>query len=202
MACDGFVCSRYDADYNWSQKGRIVLDPPADRVEIRLYPKKSPLAVENFVALCIGFKGKSSNTGKPLHYKGCPFHRVVTDFVAQAGDIATGTGAGGESIWGKKFKDDKDGLKIPLDKRGLVAACNQGKNTNTSQFFFSLGPTPKLTGKHVVFGEITQGIEVLDAIETAAVRGKAFSSSSSSSSSSFFLSFLYYYYDCLHPRYC
>ena len=55
--------------------------------------------------------GKSSNTGKPLHYKGCPFHRVVKDFVAQTGDIATGTGAGGESIWGKKFKDDKDGVK-------------------------------------------------------------------------------------------
>ena len=52
-------------------------------------------------------------------------------------------------------------LKIPIDKRGLVAACNQGKNTNTSQFFFSLGAAPKLTGKHVVFGEITEGIEVL-----------------------------------------
>eukprot|EP00040_Diaphanoeca_grandis_P012241 m.62232 g.62232 ORF g.62232 m.62232 type:complete len:256 (+) comp23116_c0_seq1:71-838(+) len=158
----------YEADYTWSQKGRILLDPPVDRVVVKLNPKVAPLAVENFVTLCLGFKGKSSNTGKPLHYKGCPFHRIVKDFVAQTGDIATQTGAGGESIWGKKFKDDLKGLKVPLNKRGLIGLCNQGKNTNTSQFFFSLGPTPKLTGNHVCFGEIVEGLEVLETIEAAA----------------------------------
>lgn len=114
-----------------------------------------------------GLKGKSSNTGKPLHYAGCPFHRIVKGFVAQTGDIATGTGAGGESIWGKKFKDDKDGLKVKLGKRGAVAMCNNGKNSNTSQFFFAFAPLPKLTGKHVVFGEVIEGMEVLDVIEAA-----------------------------------
>lgn len=92
---------------------------------------------------------------------------AVRRFVAQTGDIATGTGAGGESIWGKKFKDDKDGLKTKLDKRGLVGMCNNGKNSNTSQFFFGLAPLPKLTGKHVVFGEIVEGMDVVDAIEAA-----------------------------------
>lgn len=106
-----------------------------------------------------------------LHYKGCPFHRIVKGFVAQTGDIATGTGAGGESIWGKKFKDDLKGLKVKLDKRGCVAMCNNGKNTNTSQFFFALAELPKLTGKHVVFGEIVEGMEVVDLIEEAGTEG-------------------------------
>eukprot|EP00039_Didymoeca_costata_P029547 m.25107 g.25107 ORF g.25107 m.25107 type:complete len:250 (+) comp7677_c0_seq2:20-769(+) len=161
----------FEADYEWSKKGKIRLDPPVERVVIKVNAKDSALAVENFVALCDGLKGKSSNTGKPLHYKGCPFHRIVKGFVAQTGDIATGTGAGGESIWGKKFKDDKDGVKIKLEKRGLVAMCNNGKNTNTSQFFFSFAPTPKLTGKHVVLGEIVEGMEVLDLIEAAGEEG-------------------------------
>eukprot|EP00729_Bicosta_minor_P010719 gene10719-9688_t len=161
----------FEADYDWSQKGKIRLDPPVERVVIKVNTKAAPLAAENFVSLCSGYKGKSSNTGKPLHYKGCPFHRIVKGFVAQTGDIATGTGAGGESIWGKKFKDDLKGLKVKLDKRGCVAMCNNGKNTNTSQFFFALAELPKLTGKHVVFGEIVEGMEVVDLIEEAGTEG-------------------------------
>jgi len=157
----------YASDYTWSQKGKIQLDPPVERVVIEVDTKLAPLAAENFIALCLGFKGKSSNTGKPLHYKGCPFHRIVQGFVAQTGDIATGTGAGGESIWGKKFKDDKDGLKKKLDARGIVAMCNNGKNTNTSQFFFAFDALPKLTGKHVVFGTIKDGDAVVKRIEDA-----------------------------------
>jgi len=157
----------FEADYEWSQKGKILLEPASERIVIKVDAKASPLAAENFVALCDGLKGKSSNTGKPLHYVGCPFHRIVRGFVAQTGDIATGTGAGGESIWGKKFKDDKDGLKKKLAKRGDVGMCNNGKNSNTSQFFFAFAPLPKLSGKHVVLGEIVEGMEVLDAIEAA-----------------------------------
>jgi cyclophilin family peptidyl-prolyl cis-trans isomerase len=81
----------FAADYEWSQKGKIQLEPPVERVVVKVIPAQAPLAAENFVALCDGFKGKSSNTGKPLHYKGCPYHRIVNDFVAQTGDIATGT---------------------------------------------------------------------------------------------------------------
>ena len=86
---------------------------------MKLYPKESPLAVKNFLALVTGEKGTSSKSGKPLHYKGVQFHRILKGFVAQGGDTVFGNGTGGESIWEKKFKDDRDGLKIKLDKRGL-----------------------------------------------------------------------------------
>jgi hypothetical protein len=72
----------YEADYEWSQKGGIQLNPPNERVVIKIDPTKCPLASENFIAICDGFKGKGSS-GKPLHYKGCPFHRIVKGFVAQ-----------------------------------------------------------------------------------------------------------------------
>ena len=153
-------------DWEWSQKGDILLDLPPERIVVELDRVRAPLAVENFVALITGEKGKSSKSGKQLHYKDTPFHRVLPGFVAQAGDISTGTGAGGESVYGKKFKDDLKGLKVKLGMRGQLAMCNTGKNSNTSQFFFSLGPaTKKLSGKHVVFGKIVEGEEVLDLIE-------------------------------------
>ena len=155
-------------DWEWGQKGSILLDLPPERIVVELDRGRAPLAVENFVALVTGEKGKSSKSGKQLHYRNTPFHRVLPGFVAQAGDISTGTGAGGESIYGKKFKDDLKGLKTKLGARGQLAMCNTGKNSNTSQFFFSLGPaTKKLTGKHVVFGRIVEGMEVLDLIEAA-----------------------------------
>ena len=76
---------------------------------------------------CTGEKGRGES-GKPLHYLGCPFHRVVRGFVVQGGDILFGNGTGGESIHGKKFKDDPAGLKAKLDRRGLVAMGNTGKS--------------------------------------------------------------------------
>jgi len=159
----------YESDWEWSSKGPMLMELPPERVVVRLDRSVAPLAVENFVALVTGEKGKSPNSGKMLHYKECPFHRIIKGFVAQTGDISTGTGAGGESIWGKKFKDDLKGLKVKMGKRGQIGMCNQGKNSNTSQFFFSLGEsTAKLTGKHVVFGEVVEGMEVLDRIEDAA----------------------------------
>jgi peptidylprolyl isomerase len=156
-------------DWEWSQKGPILLDLPPERIVVELDKVAAPLAVENFVALITGEKGKSGKSGKPLHYLGCPFHRVLPGFVAQAGDISTGTGAGGESIWGKKFKDDLQGLKVKLSARGQLAMCNTGKHSNTSQFFFVLGADKckKLSGKHVVFGRIVEGLDVLDRIEAA-----------------------------------
>lgn len=116
---------------------------------------------------CTGEKGKGQG-GKPLHYLGCPFHRVVKGFVCQGGDILFGNGTGGESIHGKKFKDDAGGLKVKLDSRGLVAMGNTGKNSNSSQFFFTFGPQSKLNGKHVVFGRLVEGMDILDAIEATA----------------------------------
>lgn len=93
------------------------VEPPksirAGRVIIELNATESPTAVENFVALCTGEKGRSkSGSNKNLHYLGCRFHRIVKGFVCQGGDFTRGDGSGGESIWGKKFKDDRGGLKL------------------------------------------------------------------------------------------
>ena len=85
--------------------------------------------------------------------------------MAQGGDIQFGNGSGGESIWGKKFKDDKGGLKLKHDKRGVLSMGNSGKNSNTSQFFITFAPLKQLDGKHVVFGRVVEGMEVLDVIE-------------------------------------
>jgi len=157
----------YPNDFEWSQKGRICLRMPPERLVFEVWPKVAPYAVDNFLGLVRGNKGKGES-GKPLHYKGCRFHRVVRDFVAQGGDFVHGNGSGGESIWGKKFKDDKDGLKVKLDRRGLLAMGNSGKNSNTSQFFITFKELPRLNGKHVVFGELVEGEEVLKLVESCA----------------------------------
>mmetsp|Transcript_159 Transcript_159/g.333 ORF Transcript_159/g.333 Transcript_159/m.333 type:complete len:239 (+) Transcript_159:37-753(+) len=150
----------YASDYEWKENGRVETFLLDDRVVVQLFPDASPLAVENFLALVVG-KGKSKNSGKNLHYKGCRFHRVVKDFVVQGGDLTHQNGSGGESIWGKKFKDDQKGLKLKHNKAGILSMCNNGKNSNSSQFFFTLAPCPKLDGKHVVFGEVIEGMDVL-----------------------------------------
>ena len=149
---------------------RMLVRLPNQRIVLKLYPKVAPLACENFLALCTGEKGKGKS-GKPLHYIGTPFHRIVKGFVAQGGDISTGTGAGGESIYGKNFKDDKLGLKKKIDKRGLLCMCNTGEKFQYITIFFSFNKLPKLTGKHVVFGEIVLAW-MCDQIESAGSEGE------------------------------
>jgi cyclophilin family peptidyl-prolyl cis-trans isomerase len=151
------VAGYYDMDYDWSSKGPIILKPqPACRVIIKLFEDTSPLACENFKALCTGSKGKAKASGLPLHFKGVKFHRIVPNFIIQGGDIVMQNGTGGESIFGKKFKDERGGLLRKHDKAGVVSMCNSGKNSNTSQFFVTLrdGGCPQCDGKHVVFGEV------------------------------------------------
>ena len=140
----------------------------AGRVTMELYADKCPKTAENFRALCTGEKGKSDKSNKKLHYKGCPFHRIVAGFVCQGGDFVMQNGSGGESIYGKKFKDERPGLQKKFTERGLLGMCNTGKNSNSSQFFFNLAPQPKLNGKHVIFGKIVEGMDVLDMIEKQA----------------------------------
>ncbi|KAF4726599.1 Ubiquitin-like 5 [Perkinsus olseni] len=152
----------YSSDYEWSQKGPAIFKCPEDRITIELYDAKAPLDVENFKHLVKGDKGLSKQSGKRLSYVGCPFHRVVKGFVAQTGDIVTGTGAGGESSYGKKFKDDAGGLKLKHAGPGVVGMCNTGKNSNTSQFYITFKATPQLDGKHVVFGRVASGMEVVE----------------------------------------
>jgi len=102
-----------------------------------------------------------------LTYRGSTIHRVVPGFVMQGGDFIFGNGSGGESIYanGKKFKDEKAGLELKHDKKGILSMGNSGKNSNTSQFFITLDAAPQCDSKHVVFGEIVSGLEVISAVE-------------------------------------
>ncbi|KAB5587971.1 Peptidyl-prolyl cis-trans isomerase, cyclophilin-type protein [Ceratobasidium theobromae] len=111
----------------------------------------------NFVSLCKGDKGMCKNApNKPLHYQGVPIHRIAKGFVAQGGDVTRNDGSGGESIYGGKFADAKEGLKAKPEL-GSLAMANSGKNSNTSQFFIVLTSDPaklsKIAGKYVVFGK-------------------------------------------------
>jgi peptidyl-prolyl cis-trans isomerase-like 1 len=119
--------------------------------EIKLFVNEVPKTVENFVGLAANGK-----------YNGIIFHRVIADFMIQGGD-PTGTGRGGESYWGGKFADEfNDSLRHT--KPGILSMANAGPNTNGSQFFITLVPTPWLDGKHAVFGEVISGMDVIEAI--------------------------------------
>ena len=129
-----------------------------------LYSDIVPKTAENFRALCTGEKGKcSTDASKSLHYKGSKFHRVITDFMAQGGDFTKGNGTGGESIYGAKFADENFTMKHT--KRGQLSMANAGPGTNGSQFFLTFIACNWLDGKHVVFGECVEGIELLDQLE-------------------------------------
>ena len=134
----------------------------AGRIEISLFDD-APNCAENFRALCTGEKG-TGNSGKPLHYKGCSFHRIIPGFMAQGGDFTRGNGTGGESIYGAKFADENFNRKHT--GKGILSMANAGPNTNSSQFFLCFDSFPHLDGKHTVFGEVTKGGEVLDIMES------------------------------------
>ncbi|CAI5443895.1 unnamed protein product [Caenorhabditis angaria] len=124
--------------------GKVTLETTAGDIEIELWTKEAPLACRNFIQLCM-----------ENYYKGCVFHRLVKNFILQGGD-PTGTGRGGESIWGKPFKDEFH-QRLKFNRRGIVGMANAGKDDNGSQFFFTIGDrgAPELNNKHTVFGKVT-----------------------------------------------
>ena len=134
----------------------VVLETNQGNIEVKLFEDVAPKACENFKGLAE--KG---------HYNGIIFHRVIKSFMIQGGD-PTGTGRGGESLWGAAFEDEFSS-KVGFDKPGVLAMANAGPGTNGSQFFITTVPTPWLNNHHTIFGEVVAGYDVVQKIENTRV---------------------------------
>jgi len=137
-----------------------VLDTTGGVIEIELRPDLAPKACENFIT-----------HAKKGYYNGVTFHRVIKGFMIQSGD-PTGTGRGGESIWGAPFSDEFV-KNVTFDKPYILAMANRGPNTNGSQFFITTVPTYWLNGRHTIFGYVKKGVESVKRIENVKTSGRA-----------------------------
>jgi len=130
------------------------------RVECELFKNVCPKTVENFRCLCTGEKGLGT-FGRPLHYKECPIHRIMPGLICQGGDFVNGNGTGNESIYGPSFADEFEQGVVLHSKAMLLSMANSGPDTNGSQFFITNAKMHHLDEKHVVFGQVVKGEEVI-----------------------------------------
>lgn len=130
----------------------VTLETTQGEIELSLFPEIAPKTCENFVGLV-----------KKGYYDGIIFHRIIKEFMIQGGD-PTGTGRGGESLWGKPFEDEVT-TALTFNKKGLLAMANAGPGTNGSQFFITVTATPWLNMRHTIFGEVTAGYENVEKLE-------------------------------------
>ncbi|MBA1437925.1 MAG: peptidylprolyl isomerase [Epsilonproteobacteria bacterium] len=144
-----------------AQNPHVVLETNQGNIELELFPDAAPLAVENFTTHV-----------KNGYYNGIIFHRIIKNFMIQGGD-PTGTGRGGESIWGKPFQNEY-APNVVFDKPGILAMANAGANTNGSQFFITVAPTPWLNGGYTIFGKVAddRSMQVVYKLSNVATNGR------------------------------
>ncbi|KAL9127593.1 MAG: hypothetical protein Q9175_007700 [Cornicularia normoerica] len=143
---------------------------PLGRVKMELFADVTPKTAENFRQYCTG--ENKNPQGRPQGYKGSKFHRVIREFMIQGGDFLNGDGTGSTCIYGTKAFADEN-FQLKHDTLGLLSMANSGKDSNGCQFFITTVPTPFLNNKHVVFGKVIDGMDVVHKVENTRVRGES-----------------------------
>ncbi|KAK4105741.1 putative U-snRNP-associated cyclophilin [Parathielavia hyrcaniae] len=153
-----------------SENPRVFFDmtlggEPLGRISFELFADVVPKTAENFRQFCTGESDLKDSSGKPRGYKNSKFHRIIPNFMCQGGDFMKGDGTGSACIHGNKKSFEDENFALKHDQPGLLSMANAGPNTNGSQFFITTVPTPFLDGKHVVFGKVIDGMDVVKKME-------------------------------------